>query len=149
MNQLFSGRRAPQKSVLVVDDEAAVCRHYADGLEDAGFRAVCAGDYASAKRLMATERFDALVTDVNLGGDKTGFDLAREARDKNPRIGVMFVSGDSPLRAARANVPDAVVLMKPCYVEDISSLLEDLLERIDDGRVGRAADAGEEAGLHA
>jgi DNA-binding response OmpR family regulator len=67
------------QTVLVVDDDHEIARLVRAYLEQAGFRAVCAHDGASALRNLRLERPDLLVLDLMLP-DCDGLDLARQLR---------------------------------------------------------------------
>ena len=54
--------------------------------------AACTGDDA-ARLLRAGERFDLLVTDIRMPGEVDGWELARIAREIQPEIKVIYVSG--------------------------------------------------------
>ncbi len=65
--------------ILVVDDDHEIARLVCAYLEQAGFRAVCAYDGATALRTLRTERPDLLVLDLMLP-DRDGLDIARTIR---------------------------------------------------------------------
>ncbi len=67
------------QTVLVVDDDREIARLVRAYLEQAGYRAVCAGDGASALRILRAERPDLLVLDLMLP-DRDGLELARQLR---------------------------------------------------------------------
>ncbi|MFN3667873.1 MAG: response regulator [Brevundimonas sp.] len=72
--------------VLVVDDEALILLTIEHTLEDAGFEHKSAMAAQEAVTLFEThgESCRALITDVNLGGKLTGWDVARSARENTP-----------------------------------------------------------------
>ena len=67
------------QTILVVDDDREIARLVRAYLEQAGFRAVCANDGASALRTLRSERPDLLVLDLMLP-DRDGLDIARALR---------------------------------------------------------------------
>ena len=78
----------------LVDDQPA-CRALERAiLEDFGYEVIEAADAESALTLLRDERVDLLSTGINLGPGMTGIDLARLAREQNPGLKVLFVSGE-------------------------------------------------------
>jgi two-component system, response regulator PdtaR len=83
----------------------------------AGFRPLEARTGEAAIDICRKERIDVLVTDIQLGGLLTGWDLAEAARGANPAIPVIYASGN-PVDQAR-RVPGSRFLNKPCLTVDI------------------------------
>lgn len=67
------------KSILVVDDEAAIRELFADELEDAGYRVVAAASAEEALEKMSFGRPDLVILDIRMPG-KTGLELVAELR---------------------------------------------------------------------
>ncbi len=101
-------------SVLVVEDEPAVRRALARALREGGYEVVEAGDGTQAIDLARAQRFDALVTDVEMPR-LGGIDLARRLVDEREPLPVLFVSGTAveALQAQRGPVPRCHFLGKP------------------------------------
>ena len=86
--------RKGHETVLVVEDEPEVRRVAMAFLRTLGYVPLEAGDVETALQLLSTQRgIDLLFTDVVLGGDMTGFELAAKAREQYPRLSVLFTSG--------------------------------------------------------
>ncbi|GLQ42149.1 PAS domain S-box protein [Dyella nitratireducens] len=86
--------RAGHETVLVVEDEPEVRRVAMAFLRKLGYAPLEAGDVETALRLLSTHLgIDLLFTDIVLGGDMTGFELAAKAREQHPRLSVLFTSG--------------------------------------------------------
>jgi PAS domain S-box-containing protein len=82
------------ETVLVVEDEQEVRRVAVAFLRTLGYVPCEAGDAATALALLARRsNIDLLFTDIVLGGEMTGFELAAKAREKHPRLPVLFTSG--------------------------------------------------------
>ncbi|MBC6982003.1 response regulator [Caulobacter sp. 17J80-11] len=94
---------------------------------DYTFRLVSSPGSAMAALEAEGSRFDALVTNVNLGEGPDGFDIARRAREVKPDIHVIYMSGDAAHRVESEKVPDGVFLPKPF---DPNDLLEALHRRL-------------------
>ena len=77
--------------ILIVEDD----RQNREGLQalvaNAGFRVTGAADYDRAAALLESQRFDLLITDLDLPGG-TGLDLVHHARAFCPRIASILVT---------------------------------------------------------
>jgi CheY-like chemotaxis protein len=64
---------------------------------EAGFEhlAVTNADEAFRALEEASARFFALITDVRMPGETDGWDLARQARELQPLLPVIYMTGDS------------------------------------------------------
>lgn len=68
------------KVVLVVDDSATVRKFVAASLNITGFRVVTAADGVEALEQMPAEKFDLIITDLNMP-DMDGFEFIRTVRE--------------------------------------------------------------------
>jgi DNA-binding NtrC family response regulator len=126
------------KSVLVVDDDETLARSCVRFLKGAGMDAHMALDLASAKAALERRKFDALVTDVGLGGDN-GLDVLRFATE-NGRVSKMFVMSGAatvPLTVEAMRLGAKDVLEKPFddfeFVEMIVKHLVDTAQVVKPG----------------
>lgn len=85
--------------LLLVDDEAGLREAIADSLRMRGHWVREAADVPSALDASERERFDVLVTDIRLGRDD-GLSLARAVRERDPEIGIVFITGYGSLELA-------------------------------------------------
>ncbi|WP_279478960.1 response regulator [Aureimonas sp. SK2] len=115
-------------TVLLVEDDGLIRMNTADMLKDLGYVVVEAGRAEDALTAIQTVPFDALVTDVNLPG-MSGTELADEAREVKPGVGVVFATGD---RHVAGVVPgeDArvTILSKPYGMEDLDAAIARVLD---------------------
>jgi PAS domain S-box-containing protein len=82
------------ETVLVVEDEPEVRRLAVAFLRTLGYIPCEAGDAVTALEHLAKHPdTDLLFTDIVLGGEMTGFELAAKAREQHPRLPVLFTSG--------------------------------------------------------
>ncbi|MGB8932131.1 MAG: response regulator, partial [Anaeromyxobacteraceae bacterium] len=106
-------------SVLLVDDERFARTLYSDYLRAAGHEVELADSSESALTLLASQRFDVLVTDVILPGAKDGLELLDAAKQLDPNIGVVVITAldevASAVRAIRSGATD--YLVKPVTPE--------------------------------
>jgi DNA-binding response OmpR family regulator len=154
---LFGKRKRIVKRILIVEDEPLVAFDNETMVADAGYTVVATVDtFADAVEVIDSELqelppsgdededprgVDLILTDITLAGERTGYDLAREAKPRG--IPVLFVTASPPqdadtlalgyllkpyqertLRAAlravdrtlsgeQAKVPDGLVLFAP------------------------------------
>jgi CheY-like chemotaxis protein len=111
-------------SILFVGDEDSV-RHVAT-LEKAGFAVTAERDYASARKLLESDKpIDLLLTDVVMPDRLHGFALARMARTRRRDVKVVYITGyDVP-------TSDAIgpVLRKPISDEALVDEIRQVLAR--------------------
>jgi DNA-binding response OmpR family regulator len=98
-------------------------------LEEAGFTISCAATAEEALEALAEghEAFTALVTDIDLRSNISGWDLARYARRSRPDIPIVFMSASSAHEWPVRGVPQSTMLPKPFtafqILQSISTLL--------------------------
>src|SRR5512143_4073182 len=78
--------------ILVIDDEEGLRFTFILFLESAGYHVETAGDYREASAAIAAKDFDLIFADIILGG-KTGLDILREAKERNPACPVVMITG--------------------------------------------------------
>ena len=103
--------------VLVAEDEPLICELVQMILEDEGHKVAKApdGEDALALYTSAEEPFDLLVTDMIMPG-MNGIELAARARQQNPDLAVLFISGytDDALGERRDSLPaNSLFLQNP------------------------------------
>ena len=100
--------------ILVVEDDALIRMNLVDALEDGGFMVHESMDGGTAvTEIDKCDFLRGLVTDIRLGSELDGWDVARHARAKFPSIGVVYVTADSVEAWSYKGVPNSVVLQKP------------------------------------
>lgn len=70
-----------------------------------------------------------MITDVNLGCRRTGWDVARRARELCPMIPVVYVTGDSERDWAAQGVPFSALLAKPFAPAQVVVALATLINK--------------------
>jgi PAS domain S-box-containing protein len=131
-----SAKSLPQgkgETVLVVEDNAALRRVVARQLGELGYRVLDAENAVAGLRLMERENIDLLLTDVVMPGGTNGRELARRARQRWPRIKVVFTSGFSESRLsgeAGALAACTPLLSKPYRKEELASAAREALDRV-------------------
>lgn len=115
--------------VFVVDDEALILLTMEHALEDGGFdhKSAMSADDAAALFDRHGESCRALITDVNLGGKLSGWDVARDARRRFPTLPVIYVTADSAHEWAVNGVPNSILISKPFVAAQIVNAVSTLL----------------------
>jgi len=86
------------KTVLVVDDNEALCRLACDILHTDGYRAIPASNALEALAALEREEFDLVVTDFRMPG-MNGLELARAIHDRNPQLPVIVMTAYGPVES--------------------------------------------------
>lgn len=112
--------------VLFVEDESDTRNLVGAGLELHGFSVRLAADGVVAINALLEDRYDAIVTDINMPNGISGFDVAAEVFRIQPSAKVVLVSG-----YARAQLPKLPIgahfLAKPYRVGDLARTLRSIL----------------------
>lgn len=116
--------------ILVVEDEVLIQSLLTEALQDGGYEAKIASSGEEAIKLLdaAEPQYRALVTDINLGrGKLDGWRVARHAREVDPEIPVVYMTGDSALEWPSRGVPNSILITKPFAPAQILTAVSQLL----------------------
>lgn len=118
------------KRILVIDDDRASCNLLRELFTSQGWNTVTAQTPDEALRLGTTEKFDLVVSDINLEAEKSGLDLLKSFRDRCPVILITgFGTLDTTVAASREGAWD--LISKPFKVQEVTSVVRRALERAD------------------
>ena len=121
--------------LLLVDDEVLIRKSLEVSLDDAGFTVMTAANGADAIAQLdkSESNLSGLITDIRLGVGKNGWDVARHARELDPSMPVVYMTGDSADEWASLGVPNSSLVQKPFadaqIITAISSLINAASER--------------------
>ena len=116
------------KKILVVDDDAASTELLKEIFQAQNWQVETANTPEDALDLAETEKFDLLVSDVNLEAEKSGLDLLKILRERMPVILVTgFGTLETAVEASREGVWDFI--SKPFKVEEVVQTARRALER--------------------
>jgi DNA-binding response OmpR family regulator len=90
--------------VLLVDDDHAVLAMMNATLERKGFQVVAVATVAEALRLIVTESFDVLITDLHMPDAGDGFTVISAMRHSQPNALTLLVSGYPDVQSAMAAI---------------------------------------------
>ena len=117
-----------KKSVLLVEDEILLCWLVEDALSGCGYEVLTlTNGNEGLDALDGSRSFDALVTNIKLEGGPDGWALARRAREVDPSIAVLYVSGDSIAGHHENGVEGSKMLGKPFDPDKLCDSLADLI----------------------
>lgn len=117
--------------VLIADDDTTMCRFCARALSGAGLAPTTAMSAEAALTALREDGpFDLLLADVQMPG-LSGLELARIARELDPAIAVIIMTGHSSPDTVYASVRRGVAdyLTKPFAVEELTAVVEQALHK--------------------
>ena len=115
--------------VLLVDDDEAVRDMMSATLEKKGFDVVPASSVTAALKLIITEKFDVLITDLHMPNPSDGFAVVTAMRHSQPDALTLLVSGYPDVKSAM----DAILLeaddiiVKPFEAGKLAEMVHDKL----------------------
>jgi DNA-binding response OmpR family regulator len=101
--------------VRVVEDDQLIQAMVEDALSDGGFGSVLTASGEEAISLLQddTANFRAVVTDINLLGKLDGWDVGRTAREVDPTMPVIYMTGTHGDEWASKAFPTAFCFRSP------------------------------------
>ena len=118
------------KTILIVEDEAALSRLMRKMLEKQGYAVLEAGSARVALELSGRPEviIDLVITDIMMP-EMTGQELAEELSRAHPRLQVLFMSGYARVDIEQQGLlsPDQPFLPKPFNIKRLSEAIDDLL----------------------
>lgn len=119
-------------TLLLVEDEPLIRAALAAALEDGGYALVEAENGVDAMRLIdAHPGLCGIVTDIRLGFGPDGWEVARQARQRQPLIAIVYMTGDSAGDWPADGVPNSMLLHKPFDTGRVTTAISTLLDAAD------------------
>jgi CheY-like chemotaxis protein len=115
--------------ILVVEDDQLIQGLVEESLSDGGYETAIAtsGEDAAALLRADSQTYRALVTDINLLGRVDGWEVARLARETNPTLPVIYMTGAAADDWPSQGVPGSVLLTKPFAPAQLVTAISQLL----------------------
>ncbi|WP_026619370.1 two-component system, cell cycle response regulator CpdR [Ensifer sp. WSM1721] len=115
--------------ILVAEDEALLLLDCEQALVEAGFAVVTATSGMKAiERLNAADAsIMGLITDIRFREPPDGWEVARTAREVDPEMAVVYVSGDGAPDWPSMGVPNSIMLEKPFAMAQLVTAISQLL----------------------
>lgn len=119
--------------VLLTDDEVLILDLVVEALQNAGYEVTTVLTGADALRVLSEHAagFVGLVTDINFGDPPVGWAVASRAREINPTVAVVYMTGDSAHEWSACGVPNSTVVTKPFAPSQIAVAIANLLNKSD------------------
>ena len=118
--------------ILAVEDESLIQGIVRDALEEGGFQTEITASGEEAITLLNSDaaKYRALLTDIHLSGKLTGWDVAKRAREMNPEIPVVYMTGAAADDWPSHGVPNSVLLNKPFAPAQVVTAVSQLLNQV-------------------
>ncbi|QDU62451.1 DNA-binding transcriptional response regulator [Planctomycetes bacterium Pan216] len=119
-----------QIRVLVVDDEEPHAQAVAESLERTGYECSVAATGAEGIRLIETEEFEIVITDLVMG-EVDGLDVLRKARQELPDAEVIVITGHGTIQTAVSAMQQGATtyLTKPLDINELRTVVDKATER--------------------
>jgi len=141
-----------KKTVLVVDDDAAVRDSMKKVLESAGFEVLLAGDGEEAVKEAKPGQIDLLLLDIGLP-IRNGWDAFAQITAANPCLPIIIITGHSDQYPVASAAGASAFMEKPLDATQLLATIQELLaepkeERLKrlTGRTGKARYLAPDAG---
>jgi DNA-binding NtrC family response regulator len=118
--------------VLIVEDEELAQQMVEDALKDGGFQTQIASSAEEAVTLLNGKgaNYCALVTDINLKGRMSGWEVAKHAREIDPTFPIVYMTGAAGGEWASHGVPNSILLEKPFALAQLVTAVSQLLNSV-------------------
>ncbi|MBI4851067.1 MAG: sigma-54-dependent Fis family transcriptional regulator [Acidobacteria bacterium] len=111
------------KKVLLIDDDKAACELMSEVFDYHGWQTKTAQTPQQARKLAEEQKFDLIVSDINLDSNYSGLDLLKEFRTSTPVILITaFGSLEVALKAQKEGAWE--LLSKPFDFEDLIKIAD-------------------------
>ncbi len=118
--------------VLVVEDDPLIQTLIDEALRDGGYEPaiVASGEEAVVLLQGNRQHYRALVSDINLKGTIDGWDTARQAREIDPSLPIVYMTGAAAEQWASHGVPNSILLTKPFAPAQLVTAISQLLNTV-------------------
>lgn len=117
-------------AILIIEDEERIAALVKRGLEEHGYEVTIAYDGISGKKLLNSQEFDLIITDIILP-KMDGLELCREIRSQKPQIPIIMLTAlgttDDKVEGFDAGADD--YLVKPFEFRELHVRIRALLKR--------------------
>jgi DNA-binding response OmpR family regulator len=113
--------------IMVVEDDQIIQALVEASLTEAGFEPAIAASGAEAVTLLRGNRSHHLVAAINLLGTMDGWEVAKQAREIDPTLPIVYMTGAAADERASRGVPNSVLLTKPFAPAQLVTAVAQLL----------------------
>ncbi|HTV95673.1 MAG TPA: response regulator [Steroidobacteraceae bacterium] len=114
-------------TILLVEDELLLRWPAAEYLRDAGHRVIEAATVGEAIAVLSSVRIDIVFSDVNLGDEQSGHELAQWLGLHRPGVPLLLTSADGTARDLTSMAPIRRFLPKPYDLAQVAKTLKEML----------------------
>ncbi|MBV9656341.1 MAG: response regulator [Acetobacteraceae bacterium] len=119
---------ADEPTILLVEDEFLIRLSLSEALKDYGFAVIEADAAADAMAILRSDvPIAILLTDIHLGKEVDGLDLARAAREIRPDLAVIYMTGRPRPEEFARHPPREIFIAKPFLPSELARLARSLL----------------------
>jgi CheY-like chemotaxis protein len=117
--------------IMVVEDDQVIQALVEESLTEAGFEPAIAASGEEAVTLLrgARNHYRALVTDISLLGTMDGWKVAKQAREIDPTLPIVYITGAAADEWTSQGVPNSVLLTKPFAPAQLVTAVAQLLNK--------------------
>jgi DNA-binding NtrC family response regulator len=121
----------PEGKILVVDDEQRQREIYRDILQSEGYKAETAASGEVALRMLDQNRFDLVITDLNMAG-MDGLELLHEIVSQDPTVAVIMITAYPSIQSAVEATRKGVYqyLEKPVDRDKLLEVVDEVFQRL-------------------
>jgi len=125
MTQIAQTKKSASHRVLLVDDDKGVRTMMKASLESKGFDVIPAASVTEALKLITTESFDVLITDLHMPNPSDGFAVVTAMRHSHPDALTLLVSGYPDVKSAMEAIllQADEIIVKPFEVGKLAELV--------------------------
>ena len=130
-----------QAKVLVVEDDVSLREALSDTLQLAGYSVASAADGATALEALDKEKFDVVVSDVQMG-PMDGSALLRNIKKLHPQLPVILMTAYGTIQKAVEAMHDGAAdyIVKPFEIDALVSIIERYSAAVIENRSGLIAE---------
>jgi DNA-binding response OmpR family regulator len=116
-------------TILVIEDEDVIQLLVEDALTEGGSAVdiVPSGEEALTLIGSGQKTYRALVTDISIKGEMSGWDVGTKVRETDPGLPVIYMSGAHADEWASKGVPNSIMLSKPFAPAQLVTAVAQLL----------------------
>ncbi len=127
--------KATMPRVLVVDDEASVLLTYKMILEREGYDVIAVSTSKEAMEAIQKQGFDLVLCDYSLEQQHTGFEVIAAARERQPDVPSLMLTGYATLETAEEARRGGIgVLYKPIDITEFLNTTSAMLRNGNESR---------------
>ncbi|WP_197995215.1 ATP-binding protein [Neorhizobium galegae] len=116
--------RSVAGKILVVEDDDSVAMLVNDMLDQLGYSVTRVDGAAAALSVLASDAEpDLMFSDIMMPGGINGVDLAREVKQRHPRLPILLTSGYADVLKSAATAEGVEILPKPYSLRQLSEAL--------------------------